>query len=560
MITIFGNLLLFLIILHFLFTAWLSLFQQRLPLEIALVSFLVGLGLFGYLSFWAYYFHRVAGITFSIAAFLLALGALLEAWRYRQWQLLWTSHQLLLPVSTYALFILCLGYFSCHNLDNVGLVAATRWLNLPPDNWIPKYFADQLWHGKISIPMLGDWLSSDRPPLQTGLYLLLHLFRIQGGQDDLFYQVLSSILQALCLLPFFLFVQKENKHLASLALIAIGTTGFMTVHTLFVWPKLLATTYVFIFYLVTMTSFGKNLSREKWIFLSGAAAALAMLAHGAALFALFPIALLYLLRYRFSGMVAALPSALLSLLIFTPWLLYQRFIDPPGDRLIKWHFAGMIPPNHLSPLQAISKAYSAISRDAWIQGRIANLHQIFGGTLDFFTDFFQTCLHPFDIFQSNPHPSIVTRSFFETFYSLGWFSPLLAIAVWLLLGGWRKKISKDLLWLGVTAITSLLIWALVMFIPGSTTIHQGSFFSWIALFICSLTLLWNTARVAFFLALLLNGILFFYCYLLDVVWKQTSGYGVLYLLFSMITFLIFVKSCLALQKIFPSSPNTPRSH
>lgn len=35
-------------------------------------------------------------------------------------------------------------------------------------------FGDMLARGRLDIPMVGDWLSSDRPPLQVGLYLMLY--------------------------------------------------------------------------------------------------------------------------------------------------------------------------------------------------------------------------------------------------------------------------------------------------------------------------------------------------------------------------------------------------
>ena len=36
-----------------------------------------------------------------------------------------------------------------------------------------------------------------------------------------------------------------------------------------------------------------------------------------------------------------LAGGLLALVLYAPWLAYQRLYDPPGDRLLKWHLAGV---------------------------------------------------------------------------------------------------------------------------------------------------------------------------------------------------------------------------
>ena len=43
---------------HIALLTWLSLAQRRLSPELALIAFILGLGLLGYVAFWAYYFHR----------------------------------------------------------------------------------------------------------------------------------------------------------------------------------------------------------------------------------------------------------------------------------------------------------------------------------------------------------------------------------------------------------------------------------------------------------------------------------------------------------------------
>ncbi len=52
-------------------------------------------------------------------------------------------------------------------------VSAARFVHqLPPDPVLPALLAEQLYSGERPPPFFGDWLSSDRPPLQSGLFLL----------------------------------------------------------------------------------------------------------------------------------------------------------------------------------------------------------------------------------------------------------------------------------------------------------------------------------------------------------------------------------------------------
>jgi len=44
-----------------------------------------------------------------------------------------------------------------------------------------------------------------------------------------------------------------------------------------------------------------------------------------------------------------------------PWIAFQKFVDPPGNRLIKWHLAGATDIDSRTPVEAIRQAYSSRS-------------------------------------------------------------------------------------------------------------------------------------------------------------------------------------------------------
>jgi len=523
----------------------LSFFLRRTDdVQVALVFFLVGLGLIGYLAFWAYYAHIWIGIFISLIFFFVAT---LEGWvtfKGRLLEPIFISNRILLPATLYTFFILSVAYYPYNDIGSTFTTAANRWLQLPIDNWIPKIFADQIWHGDVTVPMLGDWHSSDRPPLQTGINLLFYIV----SRDGLLYQAVSSFLQSLVLIPLFLLVKRIDPRISLFVLVTLGATSLMAVHTLFVWPKLLSAAYVIIFYLFTMTSFGHRCSPFLWWFLTGASAALAMLSHGGAIFALAAIAILYFVRSRGKAILMGLPAAIISVVLYIPWILYQRLLDPPGDRLVKWHLAGMIEPNNMSTFEALSLAYHNLNVKIWLDGRIDNFKVIFSGSFDFLRDFLVAVSSPSLISQAHEIPSLLSRSFFETFYSFWWFNPFFALAIWLLSGGWRKP-DRLTLWLGLAGLLTLILWSILMFIPDSTVIHQGSFFSWLALFIFASLLLWQSSRYVFYTASVFNVFTIMRFYVFDFHSGEQLSYSLLYIFIVTLSFLLYFYSCIKLEGV-----------
>jgi hypothetical protein len=523
------NLLLIIIIIitvHIAFVLWLTFLMRYFDEDVAALCLIVAVGFFGIASFFIFYANRNFGIALSLSLLLLAFAQGVFLLKHGCTKIILQANSLLLPVSSFALFVIIVGYYPY--ADNADwIIPANRWLNLPIDNWIPKIFADQVWEGRIHIPMLGDWLSSDRPPLQTGMYLIFYPLAPANG---FLYQALGSILQAMVFIPIALILRSVGlSKLVSFGVFIIGLSSLMVVHTLFVWPKLLSSAYLLILYLVTLTPFRDRMSPLSVnSLIIGSSAAFAMLSHGGAIFALFAIALIYVLRQSYQVfnirnlkqfIINHIAPLAIFVTIYTPWFLYQRFVDPPGDRLAKWHIAGMIEVNELTLFQALNIAYSNITLSEWMDGRIANLKIIFGGTINLFQNFLMFVMNIREL-KEQPVQEIITRSFFEMFYSFWWFSPLIAIIALLVSQKyWRKPsfINIEIIWLGVTSIIALLIWSTLMFIPGSAVIHQGSFFSWLGLFIFSASSLWQVSRFLFGILATFNLILFFRLYIFDTL-------------------------------------------
>lgn len=134
--------------------------------------------------------------------FLLALLKLLLQRTSCHAKALGSCNRDLLPSLAFTLLITWIGLYPFDWTGNHWALPANRWTELPVDSWLPLIFADMLLSGEVRRPMEGDWLSSDRPPLQAGLQLLLNALPIEVG-SGLRYQIGASWVQSLVLVPLF---------------------------------------------------------------------------------------------------------------------------------------------------------------------------------------------------------------------------------------------------------------------------------------------------------------------------------------------------------------------
>ena len=483
----------------------LTLFLSRFEAEDSIALVLLAFGLYGYVGFFGYLVSYNVGIILSSGLIFVTFLSII--WIYKAEKFLEYGRSLLFvaPVAILTLFVLVIGYYPFSALsDDSWQVAANRWLSLPIDNWLPKIFADQIWEGNIRRPMIGDWLSSDRPPLQTGVFLL---FYPMMPASTVLYQTVATMLQCFIILATWLFLSMNGyvRNRVSLILV-VCFSSLVLVHSLFVWPKLISATYLILCF--------SYLWREKVCkirgFVIGTSAALAMLSHGGAFFALSGILLVWIFVQVGRGPSRKLFMDCLAwggifIIIMLPWSLYGRYVDPESGRLIKWHLAGLVGPSEITVVNALLDAYGNLTFDDWVKGRFDNIIKIVSGNvvLDAFGG-------GFDQFVAG----VRAKSFFGFFYSMWFLSPFVAILVWVLYG--CKSLPRNIWLLLSTAIVATLVWVLLMFEPGSTVIHQGSFFAWLAFFIWSALVISDVSRFIYILVLFLNLALAIVVYIFDL--------------------------------------------
>jgi hypothetical protein len=350
-------------------------------LPILLGIALVGSGAGAMLAFWAYYADPIVG---EVVSFLLVLGSIQAiAWAWYAGLDRALLRRLALPAALWALaaaFVVFLGFV--HGGQEEPLItAATRFSHpLPGDNEIPRHFADWFFeHGHDGAPPpYFDWLSSDRPPLQIGYVLAQRPF----GWDDagLHYQVLAVIVQQFWIVGIWavLCAARVGRAARGLAIFAAMVSDVAILHGFFVWPKLIAAAFLLGALALVISPRWLELRRSPALgALFAALCALSLLAHGASTFLLLPLLAFAAWRAvpspRWLGIAATVALAMLG-----PWVAYQRFADPPGDRLLKWQLGGSLEITDGGALETIADGYGEAGVGGTLENKWRNLETIAG--------------------------------------------------------------------------------------------------------------------------------------------------------------------------------------
>src|SRR5262249_10655894 len=73
-------------------------------------------------------------------------------------------------------------------------------------------------------------------------------------------------------------------------------------------------------------------------------------------------------------------GATVAIAVYAPWVGFQHFYAPPGDRLLKWHFAGtdIDRPDPRPVLQAIMDSYRSAGPQRMVAAKLANIRLLAG--------------------------------------------------------------------------------------------------------------------------------------------------------------------------------------
>jgi hypothetical protein len=354
------------------------------------IPVLLGIGLAGsgaaaMLTFWVYYTAPDAGGLCAYAVFFGSIALAIWTWPDV------SQHRALLrglsiPLGLWALaslFILFFGFLHGH-IEDIQ-VPQYRFSTQPSlfasDNLIPWFFSDWIFKGGLGSPPIWEpgWLLSDRPPLQIGYVLGQRVF----GWDERMthYEAIGVALQQFWIFGMWalLIAARVSRRAISLVVVAALISDVVITNGFFVWPKLLSAAFV-LAALALVAAPGESILRRQplTILLLGALASLAYLAHGTGVFGLIPVAAVVLWKglpnWRWLCAGAAVMVAFLL-----PWVAFQRYEDPPGDRVVKWSLAGVVEPDDRGTLETIADAYRRAGAGGTLENKAQNFLTMAGG-------------------------------------------------------------------------------------------------------------------------------------------------------------------------------------
>lgn len=467
------------------FTA-LVLLQPRFgpdqPLHVTLA--LVASGLFALAVFFGFYFSHQLGLALIAAGLLAAVWAGAQFWGRQPVRL--DRFVPLLAVLSLAVLVVATLYLYGGSQSPGEVPAGRHDMNLPPDNRIPEFFADKIYRQEPLRPFLGDWLTSDRPPLQAGgLLVSLPWVASPAGKIAAALACQLGVYAGLWVLLTALGVARRP---AQLCLLACVTSGFFLLNTLYAWPKLLPAGY-----LLCATGLLFRLGRRQRratgaeIVALGACAALAMLGHGGSFFGLLALGIVHALRggWRDHRLIAG--GAAVALLLFAPWMAYQHWADPPGDRLLKYHLANRREIDPRGALPVIAEAYRQASGPEIIRNKWSNV-RVLAGDYTHLLPGLGRALIEFAAGEGSRawwrfSNALQGGQFFHLVQSLGF----LLAGLPLLWSARRRQphVAEAGGYCAAVALASVAVWCALMFGPEGTVIHQGSYLTGSLLFVAA---------------------------------------------------------------------------
>lgn len=449
-------------------------------LPILLAIWLAASGATALAAFWAYYADSAVGTGWDFLLLLASLALIAWCWRGGLDRALLLRFSV--PLALWALgtsFVVFLGFLH-GGVDNAIPMSALRFSGgaLPSDNDIPRFFAE--WfatHGHTNPPPTypGDWLMSDRPPLQVGYVLAQRGF--MPTERALHYQLLSVAVQGLWIVGMWavLLAAGLRARTRGLAMFALMISDIAILHGFFVWPKLIAAAFVLAaLALVISPSWSRDRRDLRVGALIGLLLALALLSHGSSVFGVVPLALFALWRgfpgWRWVG-VAVLAGALL----YVPWVAYQHYANPPGNRLLKWQLGGDMGVDSKGTLEAIEDGYSEQGFDGVVDLKSENFGEMAGWPR--FKDGLEAGID--DLEDGKPGLALAEVRNVRFFSLLPFLGFLLVGPLAMLL--YRRRAREPAEWrfallcFGFCALACV-VWGLALFgLPDSrTTIHVGS--------------------------------------------------------------------------------------
>jgi hypothetical protein len=418
--------------------------------------------------FWLHFISPPTGQIVSVLLFCLGTVEIILNWRnyLTSWWDRDTSIAIILMVGG---VLLTMGSGMLYGgWDDPIHTSSTRYLKntLPADNNMPALHAERILEAFPVVPYFMEQQSSDRPPLQASALIAISAFT---WDSDIQHTVAGILLQSIIIPCLYLLLRSIDlpRWLAVMLTLVFIFTGNFLAHSFYTWPKLLPTACLII---LLSLLYAKNLEPFQkspfWAALTGTVTALAMLGHGGSFFALIPIYGIWVLSHPADRLKKGFFAFIPFCLLMGMWFWYQKVWDPPGDGMLKWHLAGYIYPTEAPFFTILKQQYAQLDLQTWLAGKQESLKSMVGDPT-----MLRAAFNP--IVLTEGFAGLRTESFYRLFVSLG-----ICNLGWLLVPIIFFKQSAACVFIRRMLpmwLFGVVFWWLVMFIPGSTAIHHGSF-------------------------------------------------------------------------------------
>ena len=250
------------------------------------------------------------------------------------------------------------------------------------DNQIPTTTAQLLADGSLfSKWPFFPWVVSDRTPLLAAmLYPVAVVLRDVSGfvgpaAANMILQTCGFGLQNLWVVPAWWLFREARLSFASCIAgsVLVAGTAFTFFNSIYVWPKLLSATFCLGQYLFSPHRTTRRAGASRWMGVAacGSSAALAMLSHGGAVFAVAAIFVIAAVRMTIrQWWLIGLTSAI-AIAIVVPWLAWTKAEAPSRNPLPKFLLTGdfgfSTPQESLTA--ATTRVYRGLSPKQWVAAK-----------------------------------------------------------------------------------------------------------------------------------------------------------------------------------------------
>ena len=353
--------------------------------------FPLALILIGYCSFFGYQFSKL--MVCAAAGLLVVIGIMWERKLYLEFFLQSSVFARRNPALLIWLLASLVTWLSLNAQTTSSVAFAANYRFTPAswstDNLLPVWLAQALDHGAaLENLRFGSWQVSDRPPAYAGIIAILYsfskpLFEGESTRQLFFWlaNLTGIVVMATWVFPLWALLRKLRiPCLSRIWVLSILTfTPFVFFNTVYVWPKLISASLALTAWILLDPRGKRDFSPRSGAG-AGIAFAAALLSHGGIFFSHLAMGIWLTFTQLSRRWATFFICAGVFFGIMTTWMVWVHQVNPPGNALTKYAFAGILesgkPDQSLK--EAVIGAYQTSDLQGWRSRKLESLQTIVG--------------------------------------------------------------------------------------------------------------------------------------------------------------------------------------